>query len=50
VTDDDVLFQFREGVPKWGWEVASVTPLESSVPAPRRRGIVFATACAVPTD
>ena len=27
--------------PKWGWEISKMTKLKKSVPAPKRRGIVY---------
>ena len=49
VQQDDPVFAFRAGTPKWGWVVEQVTKLIEPSAAPARRGIVFAARCAIPS-
>ena len=47
VEDGDPLYGFKDDQPKWGWLVNSYKPLKPYVPAPKRRGIVFASNCGI---
>lgn len=49
VNSNDALFKWRGDRRKYGWTIASVMRLTKPVPAPEKRGIVFATACQIPT-
>ncbi len=40
-------YRFKSGKPKWAWVVESVELLKRQKPAPKKRGIVFATSCKV---
>ncbi len=43
----DPQFAFRGDREKWGWVVSEVRLLPKPLPAPARRGIVFAKDCAI---
>jgi hypothetical protein len=45
VPPGDPLFSFQEHKPKWGWVITSFKPLSQPLPAPSKRGIVFAKNC-----
>lgn len=47
VAPDDPHFGFKLDKEKWGWVVASVEKFERPLLAPKKRGIVFATACEI---
>lgn len=49
VKGDDPVFSYQAGTPKFGWIVESFTVLEAPIPAPKKKGIVFATRCDVPS-
>lgn len=49
VAEDDPLFAFDSKKEKWGWVVESVRKLDHPLPAPEKRGIVFATCCHIPS-
>jgi hypothetical protein len=44
---DDPQYAFKKTKPKHGWPVISVKNLAKPLPAPKRRGIVFASACEI---
>lgn len=48
VAKSDPMFCFKEGEPKHGWVVKSVTKFSKPVNPPTKRGIVFALECKVP--
>ncbi len=45
VSVDDPLFKYDPRVKKFGWVVKKVTRLPRPLPAPKPRGIVFASEC-----
>lgn len=49
VQADDGLFGFKNDKEKWAWTVGLVNKLDKPVPAPAKRGIIFAKNCKVPT-
>lgn len=48
VAESDLQFSFKADKEKWGWIVASFERFSKPVPAPAKKGIVFATACQIP--
>jgi hypothetical protein len=48
VNQDDPIFKFIENKPKHGWVVECAFRLESPVPPPKKRGIIFASECVIP--
>jgi len=47
VSPSDSIFAYTPGKEKWGWLVVDCERFEQPMPAPKRRGIVFATECIV---
>ena len=47
VEQNDPQFAFSHIKQKWGWVVSKVELIENPVAPPKRRGIVFATACRI---
>jgi hypothetical protein len=47
VQEDDRQFAFSPDKVKWGWIVAEVKKLPQPLPPPRKRGIIFASACKI---
>jgi len=47
VDHSDPQFAFSTTKPKWGWVVSKVRPLAKPMPPPKKRGIVFASACQI---
>lgn len=50
VSHDDPNYKFTDSKPKWGWEIDISIPLIRKVPAPKKKGIRFASNCQVPID
>lgn len=48
VQPNDPLYKYTPNKPKYGWAVQSVVRLESFVPPPKKRGIIFASECIIP--
>jgi hypothetical protein len=48
VEPNNSLYNFTPSKPKYGWVVQSVVRLETIVRPPKKRGIVFASECAIP--
>jgi hypothetical protein len=48
VEPSDSLYKFTPSKPKYGWVVQSVARLETFVPPPKKRGIIFASECVIP--
>lgn len=49
VAPSDQQFSYRDDRPKYGWVVSSVRGIPHPVPAPKRKGIIFASSCSVPS-
>jgi len=49
VQQDDRLYGFTADKEKWAWTVKKIEKLDLSAPPPRKRGIIFAKNCKVPT-
>ena len=47
VKPDDPMFAYKEDTLKFGWPVLKFTKFKTPKPAPKKRGIVFASACQV---
>ena len=47
VPASDPTYKFNPNKEKWGWTVKQVSKLPKSMPPPKKRGIVFATACVI---
>jgi hypothetical protein len=47
VPTNDPQYKFEKGIPRWAWVVKEVRNLSQPLPAPKKRGIVFATACSI---
>ena len=47
VSPSDPLYAFKTDRPKFGWVVESAVPLSTPKPAPKKRGIIFASKCLI---
>lgn len=45
VSPDDPQFKWSEEKEKWGWVVSRVKLFNEPLPAPKKRGIIFASEC-----
>jgi hypothetical protein len=43
----DKIYGFKKEKPKWAWVVESFTLINPPIPPPKKRGLVFATACKI---
>jgi hypothetical protein len=50
VNPDDPQYKFVSNKPKWAWKVGNVKSLKNPVPAPSKRGIIFASSCRFTND
>lgn len=47
VSENDPLYGFDSKKEKWGWEVAEYVLFKKPIPAPKKKGIVFAKSCEI---
>ncbi len=47
VTVDDPQFRFSRDQEKWAWVISDIKILKNALPAPQKRGIVFAPDCLI---
>ena len=50
VEKTDKLFKFNPKKPKWAWKISYYKNFTKPLPAPKKRGIIFATSCRFPSD
>lgn len=48
INSADLQYAFSNKKPKWGWFIARTKKFEDTVAAPSRRGIIYASSCAIP--
>lgn len=50
VPPEDTMFRFKRGNRKFGWVVKSAVRLGKPIPAPKPRGIIFASQCKIGSE
>ncbi len=47
VDPKDPQFAWDNSIERWGWKIKKVRKFKQSIEAPKKKGIVFATACQI---